>query len=89
MQGELRGAGFAAQGTKLFSADATVYLTAQPDGNLVLYNTSLTHSHGVGASSAIWASGTYGAANGPFTLVMQQVGAAPPAAGLVQSMQLY
>ncbi len=62
------------QGTKLFSPDAVEFLVAQSDGNLVLYNTVLYRKYGPSRPAAVWAAGTYGAGNGPFSLVMQQVG---------------
>ena len=63
------------QAIKLFAPDSIDFLVAQSDGNLVLYNVALYHVYGRTRPSAVWASGTYGAANGPFTLVMQPEGA--------------
>ena len=60
-------------GVRLFSNDGGVYLSPQTDGNLVLYHASLVAKIGESASSALWASGTYGRKDGPFTLVMQPV----------------
>ena len=63
-----------AQEVKLFSEDASVYLLAQSDGNLVLYDTNRTSIYGPSSpASAIWGAGTYGSPDGPFTLDMQPV----------------
>lgn len=43
----------------------------------VIYNTAAAALIGRTPQSAIWASNTAGAANGPFKLLMQQVGSAP------------
>ena len=69
-----------AQGTHIYSADATVFLTVQSDGNLVLYNTARFSTYGSSAAAAIWATDVFNA-NAPFTLTMQQV-------GLVSSMRV-
>ena len=70
---ELQASRWVVQGVHLSSADGTVFLVAQPDGDLVLYNASLAQSvYGLTPAAAIWASGTYrGLA--AYTLVMQEV----------------
>ena len=63
------------QDERLYSADGSVFLVPQSDGNLVLYNTyAVEHFGGTTVLAALWESGTYN--NGgpqPFVLAMQQV----------------
>lgn len=60
------------QNGKLNSPDGAVFLMAQPDGNLVLYNTAKYYgSGGPISANAIWGAGSGGAAGSPFRLVMQ------------------
>ena len=65
------------QGVQLASTDGTVFLVAQPDGNLVLYNASLVQSvYGMTPAAAIWYSGSAGTVSpAPYTLLMQEVSA--------------
>jgi hypothetical protein len=62
----------AAQGVQLASTDGSVYLVAQADGDLVLYNANLVNNqYGTTPAAAVWYSGTSSAA-GPFTVLMQE-----------------
>ena len=61
------------QDVKLFSEDTSAYLVAQGDGDLVLYDANLTSMLGPVTAAAIWAAGTGGSPDGPFTLDMQPV----------------
>jgi hypothetical protein len=63
----------AVQDTHLFSADATIFLKPQSDGNLVLYNTERYSTYGDNSAAAVWASNTYLASTAPYNLVMQPV----------------
>lgn len=47
----------AMQGVQLPSSDNKVFLIAQNDGNLVLYNQSLVGTYGTTQAAAIWYSG--------------------------------
>ena len=57
----------------LYSTDGRVYLVPQGDGNLVLYSSQVANLFGPSFASAIFATGTYGATPGPFSLVLLQV----------------
>ena len=63
------------QDERLYSADGSVFLVPQSDGNLVLYNAyAVEQFGGTTVLAALWESGTYN--NGgpqPFVLAMQQV----------------
>ena len=61
------------QNQPLYSSDGRVYLRVQGDGNLVLYSVQVANLFGQSFTSAIFATGTYGATPGPFSLVLQQV----------------
>jgi hypothetical protein len=55
----------ALQGTNLYTPDASVLLTPQLDGNLVLYNTGLFNKAPETPQAALWATGSYNMNNGP------------------------
>jgi hypothetical protein len=63
------------QDERLYSADGSVFLVPQSDGNLVLYNAyAVQQFGGTTTVAAIWNSGTYNTgAPQPFVLAMQQV----------------
>ena len=78
-RGSVQDAPRVAQGVQLFSADSSNFVVAQPDGNLVLYNANLYNNvYGATPAAAIWYSGTGGATNAPFTVIMQEVCTAIP-----------
>lgn len=72
------------QAERLYSADGSVFLVAQTDGNLVIYNAyAVQQFGGTTPVAALWASNTYN--NGgpqPFILAMQQVTPEPPSCAM-------
>ena len=65
--------GLGLQDNPLYSQDGRAYLLVQSDGNLVLYSSQVANLFGRSFASAIYATKTYGATPGPFSLVMQLV----------------